>query len=229
MHDPVYIEDGVTHRAERDRSQRLPRAGNQGQRQPVRNTIIGRDARLSGVELEGSLLGNGVVLENFRGSASLGDHSEAAARAGLMPNSSVDDLCRSYLDLKYHFDPAVGSSAGLVSADSRLGRFDAETTREHVSALRSVSGAVEELETGPSPDRDRPHGAAGRDSHHRLSPRETSSPTSGIRASGFPICFRALYSLLTRHEPEPAARAPAVLARLRDTPAFLEAAPGHHR
>ena len=64
-----------------------------------------------------------------------------------MSNSSVDELCRSYLDLKYHFDPASASSAGLVSADSRLGRFDVETTREHLSALRSVSGAIEELET----------------------------------------------------------------------------------
>jgi hypothetical protein len=61
--------------------------------------------------------------------------------------ASVDDLCRSYLDLKYHFDPAAGSASGLVSHDSRLGRFDAATTREHLSALRSVAGAVEEVET----------------------------------------------------------------------------------
>src|SRR5688500_1780383 len=61
--------------------------------------------------------------------------------------ASVDDLCRSYLDLKYHFDPAAASSAGLVSHDARLGRFDAETTREHLSALRAVAGAIEELES----------------------------------------------------------------------------------
>ena len=60
--------------------------------------------------------------------------------------ASVDDLCRSYLDLKYHFDPSAASSAGLVSHDARLGRFDAETTRAHVAALRSVAGAIEELE-----------------------------------------------------------------------------------
>ena len=41
--------------------------------------------------------------------------------------ASVDDLCRSYLDLKYNFDPAAASSAGLVSHDSRLGRFDTVT------------------------------------------------------------------------------------------------------
>src|SRR4051794_19383753 len=60
--------------------------------------------------------------------------------------SSVDELCRSYLDLKYHFDPAAASSAGLVVQDARLGRFDPETVREHLSGLRSVAGAVEALE-----------------------------------------------------------------------------------
>ena len=59
---------------------------------------------------------------------------------------SVDDLCRSYLDLKYHFDPAAASSAGLVAHDGRLGSFDVASVREHVSALRSVAGAVEELD-----------------------------------------------------------------------------------
>src|SRR5919108_5916505 len=60
--------------------------------------------------------------------------------------SGVDDLCRSYLDLKWHFDPAAASAAGVVAEDARLGRYDAETVREHLAALRSVAGAVEELE-----------------------------------------------------------------------------------
>ena len=59
---------------------------------------------------------------------------------------AVDDLCRSYLDLKYHFDPAAASAAGLVTHDARLGSFDGESVREHVAALRSLTGAVEELE-----------------------------------------------------------------------------------
>ena len=50
--------------------------------------------------------------------------------------TAVGDLCRSYLDLKYHFDPASASAAGLVAQDSRLGSFDAETVREHVEERR---------------------------------------------------------------------------------------------
>src|SRR3954465_9251543 len=60
--------------------------------------------------------------------------------------SQVDDLCRSYLDLKYHFDPAAGSAAGRVELDARLGSFDAEATRAHLAALRAIAGATEELE-----------------------------------------------------------------------------------
>ncbi|HET9466343.1 MAG TPA: hypothetical protein VFO71_12475, partial [Gemmatimonadales bacterium] len=63
-----------------------------------------------------------------------------------MPATDVDDLCRSYLDLKYHFDPASASAAGLVAQDSRLGGFDRESVREHLAALRSLTGALEELE-----------------------------------------------------------------------------------
>src|SRR3954462_4792389 len=80
VNDPVYIEDGVSiERSEIGPNVSMER-GTRISGSRVRNSIIGGDARLTGVELEGSLLGNGVLLENFRGSASLGDHSEAAAQ-----------------------------------------------------------------------------------------------------------------------------------------------------
>ena len=66
--------------------------------------------------------------------------------------SQVDDLCRSYLDLKYHFDPASASAAGRVELDGRLGSFDPETTRAHLAALRSIGGAAEALEPAELPD-----------------------------------------------------------------------------
>jgi hypothetical protein len=67
-------------------------------------------------------------------------------------STAVDELCRSYLDLKYHFDPAAGSMAGLATHDGRLGRFDADTVRAHLAALKSVAGAVEELEVDELPE-----------------------------------------------------------------------------
>jgi hypothetical protein len=142
-----------------------------------------------------------------------------------MSSSSVDDLCRSYLDLKYHFDPAAASSVGLVSADSRLGRFDVDTTRTHVSALRSVAGAIEELDSDDLQaeiDRTALLGEI-RSSIYRL---EQEQPQRRNPVFWLSHLFQALYALLTRSDTQPAARAPALLARLTDTPGFMDAAQG---
>jgi hypothetical protein len=135
--------------------------------------------------------------------------------------TSVDDLCRSYLDLKYHFDPAAGSIVGLVAEDARLGRFDPQAIREHISALRSVAGAVEELEPdtlAAEIDRTALLGEI-RTAIFRL---EHEQPN--VRNPGFWLghLFQGLYALLARTETDPAERAPAVAARLADTPAFLD-------
>mgnify|MGYP006143195021 CR=1 FL=1 len=46
----------------------------------LRNTIVGREASISDSKLDGALLGNHVVLEGYRGAASLGDHSEVTTK-----------------------------------------------------------------------------------------------------------------------------------------------------
>ena len=80
IHDPVYIEDGVTI----ERSTVGPNVsleqGTTVTDSTLANAIVGRDCRLSGVQLDGAMLGNHVVAEGIRGSASLGDHSEVTAR-----------------------------------------------------------------------------------------------------------------------------------------------------
>ena len=53
--------------------------------------------------------------------------------------AATDSLCRSFLDLWWHFDPAAATAG-------RLGDFDPDSIRQHVAALRSISAAVEELE-----------------------------------------------------------------------------------
>jgi uncharacterized protein DUF885 len=136
---------------------------------------------------------------------------------------SVDDLCRSYLDLKYHFDPAAASSAGLVAQDARLGRFDVEATREHISALRSVTGAIEELDP---PDVQSEIDRTALLGEIRSTVFRLDHELPNVRNPGFWLghLFQALYSLLARSDPDMAARAPAVVARLQATPDFVTAA-----
>jgi len=80
IHDPVYIEDGVSiERSEIGPNVSLEQ-GTKVSDSRLTNMIVGRDATLTRVQLDGSMLGNGVVAEGLTGSASLGDHSEVAAR-----------------------------------------------------------------------------------------------------------------------------------------------------
>ena len=138
-------------------------------------------------------------------------------------SSPVDDLCRSYLDLKHHFDPAGASAAGLVTEDSRLGRFDAETMREHLSALRSVSGAIEELDPDELQDEIDRTALLGeiRSTIYRFQHERPQVRNPGFWLSHL---FQGLYSLLTRSEPVAAARATSVVSRLEATPDFIAAA-----
>jgi glucose-1-phosphate thymidylyltransferase len=76
IHDPVYIEEGVTiERSEIGPNVSLE-SGTRITGSRLRNTIVGRDAKLSDVQLDASMLGNRVLLNRFRGSASLGDDSD---------------------------------------------------------------------------------------------------------------------------------------------------------
>ncbi len=80
IREPVYIEDGVTiERSEIGPNVSLER-GSKVRDSVIRNAIIGRDATLTSSTLDGALLGNNVVLEGFRGSTTLGDHSEVTAK-----------------------------------------------------------------------------------------------------------------------------------------------------
>jgi len=137
--------------------------------------------------------------------------------------SAVDDLCRSYLDLKYHYDPAAASSAGRVDQDPRLGSFDAATTKAHLAALRSIAGAVEELEPEQIHEEVDRTALLGeiRSTAYRL---EFEQPS--VRNPGFWLShlFQSLYALLVRSEADAAGRASAVVSRLEATPGFLDTA-----
>ena len=78
--EPVYIEDGV--RVERSviGPNVSLETGSVVLDSTISNSVIGRDAKISHARLEGAFLGNSVLVEQFEGSASLGDHSELSGR-----------------------------------------------------------------------------------------------------------------------------------------------------
>lgn len=135
----------------------------------------------------------------------------------------MDDLCRSYLDLKYHFDPAAASAAGLVAEDGRLGSFDGETTREHLSALRAVANAIEELDP-PDIRSEIERTALLGEIRSTLDRLEHEQPQVRNPTFWLTHLLQALYALLTRSEDDRASRAAAVVSRLEAAPAFLDAA-----
>jgi uncharacterized protein (DUF885 family) len=135
---------------------------------------------------------------------------------------TVDDLCRSYLDLKYHFDPAAASGAGLVAHDGRLGSFDVESVRAQLAALRALAGAAEDLDVEDLRDEIDRTALLGelRSVGYRW---EHERPH--VRNPGYWLnhLFQAHYAVLSRGSRENR-RASAVLERLESVPAFLESA-----
>jgi len=127
--------------------------------------------------------------------------------------AALDELCRSFLDLWYHFDPAAATRAGAPGQDERLGAFDADSVRLHVAALRSISGAVEDLDIEDTDDEiDR----TGLLDHLRvlLFRFEHEYPWRRNPALWIRHACDALDSLLSREMPDAAAAA-ATLARIR--------------
>ena len=136
---------------------------------------------------------------------------------------TVDDLCRSYLDLKYHFDPAAASGAGLVTHDGRLGRFDTETVRAQMAALRAVTGAVEELEVEDLQEEIDRTALLGelRNVTFRW---EQEKPHVKNPSYWLNHLFQAHYAVLSRCSAVTAGRGLSVLERLEAVPEFLETA-----
>lgn len=138
------------------------------------------------------------------------------------PRSAVDELCRSYLDARWHFDPCAASAAGEVGHDHRLGAFDDAAVRAHLAALRSLAGAAEELEVDdPQEEIDRT--ALLDDMRVQLFRFQHERPHVRNPAFWLRHLFEGLQAVGTR-EPVAGASAGPLLERLRAMPAFLRAA-----
>jgi glucose-1-phosphate thymidylyltransferase len=76
IRQPVLIEDGVTIERSTVGPNVTIERGTTIRDSILAHTIVGQRCDLSGVHLTQSMLGNQVVMRDFRGTASVGDHSE---------------------------------------------------------------------------------------------------------------------------------------------------------
>ena len=74
--DPVLIEDGVTIERSRIGPNVTLEAGTVVRDSELAHTVVGRRCELFGARLHHSMLGNHVIVRDFGGTATLGDHSE---------------------------------------------------------------------------------------------------------------------------------------------------------
>jgi hypothetical protein len=139
-----------------------------------------------------------------------------------MADSGVDDLCRSWLDLRWHLDPAAASHAGIREHDGRLGDFEADALRPTLAALRALTAAAEDLDVealGDEIDRT----ALLETMRMQLQRFEREEPQRRNPAFWLTHLFEAFYALDRRTGP-PAAIAGSLLDRLQATPVFLDRA-----
>ncbi len=137
--------------------------------------------------------------------------------------SATEELYRSYLDLRWNFDPSAASAAGIQSEDHRLGVFDAEAMRAHLAAFRSIAGAAEVLEVEDVQEEiDRT--AFLDEVRVTIFRFEKERPQVHNPCFWLSHLFRSIHTLLRRRDTAAEELARAVLERLKGARDFLAAA-----
>ncbi len=135
----------------------------------------------------------------------------------------LEQLVASYLDVRWHVDPVDATAAGLPEHDHRLGRFTPEDVGQHLAAVRSLAGAVEQLEVDSLEDEiDRTMLLNElRMWEHRFKVEQVH-----IKNPGFWLghALDGLYLLLSRTDRPRAHRAKSAASRLAQFPDFFRAA-----
>ena len=128
-----------------------------------------------------------------------------------------------YLELRCHLDPVEATSIGRHEFDGRFARYDQDSVREALAALRAYTSELEEAAADSIEDEiDRT--AALHAARHDILVLERERPFARDPSFHLSHVLNGFLLLLTRESSQPVARAQAVLERLRALPEFLEAA-----
>lgn len=138
-------------------------------------------------------------------------------------NARLSDVFDGYLDLRYRLDPVAATRAGRHELDGLYAAYDPAAVRTHVAALRSYTGALEEVATDTLDDEiDRT--AALHNARRLLLVYERGRPFARDPAFHLGHALDGLYALLEDGAADPARRGAALAERLSALPAFLSTA-----
>ena len=133
------------------------------------------------------------------------------------------DVLEGYLDLRWRINPVEGTYVGRTEFDAELPRFDAESIREYVAALRAYTSSLEETEAATLDDEiDRT--AALHAARHDLLVLEREKPHARNPAYALLHALNAIHLLLARETVDEARRSESLLARVQALPRFLDEA-----
>jgi uncharacterized protein (DUF885 family) len=128
-----------------------------------------------------------------------------------------------YLELRCHLDPVEATFIGRHEYDGRFARYDQDSVREALAALRSYTAELEEAGADTIEDEiDRT--AALHAARHDMLVLERERPFARDPAFHLGHALDGLFLLLAREPHDPTQRAQAVLSRVRALPEFLETA-----
>jgi uncharacterized protein (DUF885 family) len=135
----------------------------------------------------------------------------------------LEQLVSSYLDVRWHLDPVEATAAGLAEHDHRLGRFTQEDVRQHLAAIRSLAGAVEQVAVESLEDEiDRTMLLNElRMWEHRFKVEQVHLKNPGFWLGH---ALDGLYLLLSRTDRPLEHRAESAASRMAEFPAFFRAA-----
>lgn len=137
--------------------------------------------------------------------------------------SDPEHIYQSCFDLRWHFNPAAATEAGVVGQNTRLGDYDTESMRAHMAAFRSMAFAVEALELDDvEAEIDRI--ALLNDLRSTIFRFEHEQPHVRNPTFWLSHLYQALYALLDRQDGPAEQLAADAMARLRAMPPFLQAA-----
>lgn len=140
-----------------------------------------------------------------------------------MALGKLDDLARSYFDLRWHLDPVGASQAGVTSHDGRLGRFGKTTLAPHLAALKALAAALEEADTDTL-DEEIDRTALLNDVRVTVARFSKEKPQTKNPEFWISHLLNGLHVLLVRRDTPADQRARALLERLEDVPAFMDEA-----